>query len=187
MFVLAWIRTRAAAGLVLGMALVLTVAASRANAEVIQGGCTGSAAFQKAGVTVTEKQPVTEPVTILPEDTVEYAGSTNQPKTDKPVPFAGGITVALPVSNWTVVTWGGETKETSASGEYSYSVPAFVPRGTGPVQVTGTHTQNGQTCIVVVSLAIEGSPGPVGLGAATGTVVFGIGTLAAGIKKRGVA
>ncbi len=167
--------------------LVWSFAAPPAHAEVFQGGCTGSATFEKANVTVTEQQPVAEPVTILPEDSVRYEGSTGQPETNAPAPFEGGITVALPLGNWTFVTWGGESTRTSADGNYAYTLPGFVPRGTGPVEVTATHTQGGQTCVVAASFAVEGSPGPLGVGAAAGTALFAAGTLAAGMKKRGVA
>ncbi len=168
-------------------ALLVLLFAPPARAEVFQGGCTGSASFENAGVTVTEKQPLSDPVTILPEDSVRYAGSTGQPETSDPVPFEGGITVALPLGNWTFVTWGGESTKTSAEGDYAYTLPGFVPRGTGPVEVTATHEQGGQTCVVAASFQVEGSPGPLGVGAAAGTALFAAGTLAAGVKKRGVA
>lgn len=182
--------SRLAALLLLGGATALLVGAVAvpAAAEVITGPCTGSADFLTAGVTITESQPVDEVVEVPPEDTVLYAGATNTPPPDDPIPFAGNVVVDLPFGQeWKVVTWAGETVEVEDAGEYSYDVPSFVPRGTGGLLLTATHDHGGVLCVVEVGLTVEGDPGGAAIGAAGATLVFGAGTLAAGIKKRGVA
>lgn len=180
-------RRRWAALAMLGSVTVLTVAvlASPASGEVIEGPCTGSATFS-GPFTVTESQPL-DVTTIVPTaDTVQYIGNLNIDPPGDPVPFAGGIDVALPppFAGWTVVSWTGDTVEVSDSGSYAYSVPAWVPRGTGGLKVTATHTQQGTTCIVAVTMALDGSPGAGAFIGATAAAVFGVGTLGAGIRRK---
>jgi hypothetical protein len=179
---------RRAALAMLGSVTVLSLAtlASPASAEVIEGPCTGSATFS-GPFTVTESQPL-DVTTIVPaEDTVQYIGNVNIDPPNDEVPFAGGIDVALPppFGGWTVVSWAGDTVEVSDSGSYAYAVPAWVPRGTGGLKVTATHTQQGTTCIVAVTMALDGSPGAGAFIGATAAAVFGVGTLGAGIRRKG--
>jgi hypothetical protein len=174
--------------LVLGAISALTMAtlASPASAEVIEGPCTGSAAFSN-GAVVTESQPIDQVVKVPDGDTVEYAGSVNIPEPAEPIPFEGGIDVRLPINGATVVSWSGETLEVSDSGEYTYTLPSYIPRGTGGLEVTARHSQGGVTCIVVVTMAVEGSPGAPALIGATGTIVFFAGVVGSGFKKGRVA
>lgn len=163
----------------------LVVLASPVSAEVIEGPCTGSATFS-GPFTVTESQPL-DVTTIVPaEDTVQYIGNMNIDPPSDPVPFAGGIDVALPppFRGWTVVSWTGDTVEVGASGSYAYVVPSWVPRGTGGLKVTATHTQQGTTCIVAVTMALDGDPGAGAFIGATAALVFGVGTLGAGIRRK---
>ena len=180
-------RPRIAAVVMLGAATVLTVTtlAAPASAEVIEGPCTGSVTFT-GPFTVTEAQPLNVTVIVPTEDTVQYVGNVNISPPDSPVPFAGAIDVALPVPfrGWTVVSWNGETEEVSDSGSYAYVVPSWVPRGTGGLRVTATHTQQGTTCIVAVTMALDGDPGAAAIIGVAGTFVFAAGTLGAGIKKK---
>jgi len=166
--------------------LSMTALASPVSAEVIEGPCTGSATF--AGpITVTESQPLSE-TTIVPEaDTVQYIGKLNIDPPADLVPFAGGIDVALPppLGGWTVVSWTGDTVEVADDGSYAYSVPSYVPRGTGGLRVTATHTQQGVTCIVAVTMALEGSPSTAAFIGAIAAIVFGIGTFGAGFRTDG--
>ncbi len=153
-----------------------------AGAEVFQGGCTGSARFSD-GTTVTESTPLSEVVIVPEEDSVAYQGSINLPPPDDEVPFSGGVDVRLPRFNWTVVPWSGETVEVSDAGVYTYDVPGFVPRGV-QLEVSAVHIQQGQTCVVAVTMKLDGDPGPAALIAVTGTVVFGAATIGAGVKRR---
>jgi hypothetical protein len=180
-------RRRVAGAAVLGPLAVLWVVgfAAPAMAEVIEGGCTGSATFTD-GTTVTEKTPLSDTIIVPEDDTVIYSGSINLPQPPQPESFEGGIDVRLPFGGWTVVSWGpAETQEVSITdGTYTYSVPGFVPRGTGGLEVTATHIQQGQTCKVVVTMAIEGDPGAPAIIGAAGTAVFAAGVVGAGFKKR---
>ena len=156
--------------------------AAPANAEVFQGGCTGSAEFSD-GTKVTESTPLDE-VVIVPEmDSVTYQGSINLPPPDDEVPFSGNVSVRLPRFNWAVVSWADTTEEVSAGGVYVYEVPGFVPRGV-QLEVSAAHTQQGQTCAVAVTMKLNGDPGPAAIISAAGMVVFAAGTLGAGMKKK---
>ncbi len=177
-------RRRTASLVLLGTITIFLVVglAPPAGAEVFQGGCTGSAAFSD-GTTVTESTPLSQVVIVPDGDTVEYEGSINLPPPDDEVPFSGGVSVRLPLVSWTVVDWSDETVEVSDAGTYTYEVPGFVPRGV-QLEVSATHTQQGQTCLVAVTMKLDGDPGAAALIGATGTVVFGAATIGAGVKKR---
>jgi hypothetical protein len=177
-------RQRTASIVLLGSITMLWVAslAAPANAEVFQGSCTGSATFSDATV-VTEKTPVSEVVLVPEKDTVQWKGDTHLDPPGDEVPFVGNVSVALPRFNWIVADWSGDTKEVKDEGSYSYEVPGFVPRGV-QFEVTGEHTQQGQTCVVTVTMKVAGDRGPEAIIAATGTAVFALATLGAGVKKR---
>jgi len=181
-------RRKLGALLVLGTitVLIMSALASPASAEVISGPCTGSAAFSN-GVVVTESQPIDQKVEVPDGDTVQYAGSANIPEPSDPIPFDGGIDVQLPIGGATIVSWAGETVEVSDAGEYTYTLPSFIPRGTGGLEVTARHTQGGVTCIVVVTMAVQGSPGTPAIIGAAGTAVFFAGVVGSGFKKGGLA
>lgn len=186
------ITKRTASLVLLGTITALSVIGlpSPAHAEVIEGPCTGSATFTSGiagSFTVTESQPLSV-ITFVPDaDTVTYVGNMNIEPPSDPVTFAGGVDVALPIPfrGWTVVPWDGTTEEVSASGAYTYSVPSWIPRGTGGMQVTARHTQQGTTCVVAVTMALDGPPGVAAIITATGAFVFLLGTLGAGVKKGG--
>lgn len=177
-------KRRTASTLLLGTITIFWVVglAPPAGAEVIQGGCTGSAVFSD-GTTVTESTPLSQVVIVPEEDSVVYQGSINLPPPDSEEPFSGGVDVRLPRFNWTVVPWSGETLEVSDSGSYTYDVPGFVPRGV-QLEVSAVHSQRGQTCAVAVTMKLDGDPGAAALIGATGAVVFGAATIGAGVKKK---
>ena len=178
-------RRIAAASLMAGVVvLIIGTLAAPAGAEIVEGPCDGTALFVSAGTTMTAGQPADEVTQVLPEDTVRYEGSIDIDPPAEEVAFNGGVDVDLPLGQtWTVVTWTGQTQETSAKGEYAYTVPGFVPRG--PIlQVTGWNNYGTTRCVVTVSAQLDGEPGAYGLGAAAATVLFGAGTAAAGIKKK---
>lgn len=153
------------------------------SAEVTAGGCTGEAQFSD-GTIVTVATPLDQVIVVPERDNVTYRGSINLPPPDDEVPFSGSIVVRLPRTNWTVVTWSGETVEVSDAGIYVYEVPSYVPRGI-QFQVSGAHTQLGQTCGARVTMKLDGSPSTAAYIAATGTLVFGAATIGAGSRKRG--
>ena len=172
--------------LMLGMMLTVLFAAP-AGAEVTRGACVGQAEFpSKTSDQVLDADRPRSSVFLVPkEETVTYAGALSEgaQPSETPVPFEGGISVQLPRTSWQFTTWGGESTQVSAEGVYTYSIPSFIPAGTGEFEVTGWHKQGDIDCAVVVTVALDGEPGPVALVAAAGTVVFGAGVLAAGSKK----
>jgi len=178
-------RQRRASLILLGtMSVFLTIGlVSPASAEVTSGGCTGTATFSDNTV-ASVSTPLDEVIVVPETDTVIYQGNINLPAPGDPVPFSGNIVVQLPRVPWTVVNWSGMTEEVSDAGTYFYQVPSYVPRGI-QFQVSGTHTQQGQTCGARVTMKLDGDPGAAALIAATGTLVFGAATLGAG-RKRGV-
>ena len=191
-------RTRLAALATLGAVVILVLAmASPASAVVLEGPCTGSVTYPAdtkvttvgAGNVVTESHPIDVTVTIPPDATVTYEGSMNIPPPDEPVDFAGGIDVRVPlIGGVTIVEWPdppGQTEEVSDAGSYTYSLPAYVPRGTGGLELTARHTQMGVTCKVALSVAVDGESSVVGVVTAGVTALFGALMVSAGIKKKG--
>lgn len=177
-------RPKMASALLLGTITMLWAVAfaAPATAEVYQGSCTGSATFSD-GMIVTESRPI-DNVALVPEkDTVQWTGDTHLDPPSDEVPFFGNVSVALPRFNWVVADWSGDTVEVKDDGSYTYEVPGFVPRGV-QFEVTGEHTQQGQTCVVAVTMKVDGERGPEAIIAATGTAVFALATLGAGVKKK---
>lgn len=180
-------RRRRVATILGGTVLLVLAAAAPAGAEVIQGDCVGIVEFSN-GAEITDTTPLSDVVEVPAEDTVVYFGDTTLSPPDAPEAFSGSVTLALPLGgSWVVADWPnppGETEEVADEGTYTYEVPGFVPQGTGAFELTGTHTQRGQTCIVAISVAVEGSPGPAAILGAAGTVVFGAGVIGAGFKRK---
>ena len=178
----------ALSALVLGMVLTVLLAAP-AGAEVVRGDCTGFAEFpsKPSDKTLVAERPASDVFLVPKEETVVYAGTVAEgaEPLESPISFEGGVRVQAPLSSWQVVGWGGETTQVSAEGTYSYSVPSWVPAGAGELEVTAWHRQGDIDCEVVVTVQLDGDPGPAALVAAAGTVVFGAGVLAAGTKKGG--
>lgn len=174
--------------IVLGAMMILAIAAlSTPAGAVVSGPCTGSAEFSN-GVKITAEQPL-DPATVIPaQDSVFYQGSIDIPAPDDPIPFEGGMNAEVAgLGSIPIITWGGETKEVSASGTYIYEVPSWVPKGTGEILLTASHAQGGADCTGQVKVTIEGDPGAAAIIAATGTALFGAGVIGAGFKKKGVA
>ncbi len=167
--------------------LMVTALAAPASAEVVQGPCTGSATFDN-GVTVTEQTELSTVVEIPPEGDVDYTGDTHLSAVDEEEPFSGSVSVELDMGvSFPVVNWPeppGETKLTQSSGTYTYEAPAYVPRGTGAILVTATHTQRGQVCTVAFNATLVGSPGTEAAVATALTAIAGASMLAAGTKKK---
>lgn len=177
------------------IAMVLTVA-SPVGAVVVDPGCTGSVTFEDgvnvssvSGNRVTESHPLSPTITIPSEATVSYAGKVNVPLPDEPVDFAGGIDVKLPlIGGFTIVSWPdppGQTEMNEDSGSYTYSLPSFVPKGTGGLELTARHTQQGETCVVKLNIALAGSSSPIGILTGAATALFGALMVSAGFKKKG--
>ncbi len=181
-------RRRLSALVVLGtMTVFVATALSTPAGAVVNGPCTGSAVFS-TGATITAEQPL-DPATVIPDaDSVLYQGSINISPPDEPIPFEGGISAEIAgLGRFPVANWGGETEEVSDSGTYVYEVPSWVPRGTGEILLSANHAQGGAECFGQVKVTLEGDPGAAAIIGATGTVLFFAGTLAAGVKKKGVA
>ena len=182
----------------LAAAVVMAFAiAAPASAVVLEGPCTGSVTFP-AGTevttvgprnVVTESHPLEPTITIPPDATVGYEGSMNIPPPDDLVDFAGGIDLKLPlVGGITIVKWPdppGQTMEVSDAGDYTYSLPSYVPRGTGGLELTARHTQMGTTCRVALTVAVAGESSPIGILTGAATALFGALMVSAGIKKKG--
>jgi len=175
-------------GILAGIMLLTVATAAPAGAEVIQGDCVGIAEFSN-GAEITESTPLADVVYVPAEDTVEYFGDTTLPELDDPETFSGRVELALPLGGaWVVADWpkpaGSETTDVAKEGTHTYEVPGFVPQGTGAFELTATHTQRGQTCIVAVSVAIDGDPGIPAILGAVGTAVFAAGVVGAGFKRK---
>ncbi len=177
-------RIAAASVLLVVAALVLGTTATAAGAEAVEVPCEGTAVFVDSGVTIKAEQPAGEVAVILPEDVVRFEVSIAADAPSEQVAAIGGVDVDLPLGqSWNAVTWSSQTQATSVSGEYGYTVPVWVPRG--PVfAVTAWNDFGTATCTVDASIQLEGEPGAYGLAAAASMVLFGVGTAAAGIRKR---
>ncbi len=183
-------RRRTSALGILGATVLLMLAASAApaSAEVLQGDCTGFAKFDN-DVEVTENTPLSTVVEIPPKGDVEYFGNTHLPPVDEEEAFSGSVSVELDMGvSFPVVKWPeppGETKLTEKGGTYTYEAPDWIPRGTGAIKITATHTQRGEVCTAAFNVTLAGDPGTEAIVAAGLTAIAGASTLAAGTKKKG--
>jgi hypothetical protein len=161
---------------------LLTGAPSAAAAPGhVDGGCTGSGAFEKGGFTATAAE---EGVVTIPEkDTVHWEGAL--PGDTGKVGYSGKIEVELPppFGSLKIDSWSGTTDSTGNSGVKKYDIPAGVPRGV-EFEVTGSHTQGPFNCSGFVKLKIDGSKfGPATIVSLLGTLGFGAGFAFAGRAK----
>lgn len=182
-------RRRTAIGALAAVTVLwLAMFAAPAGAEVIEGPCTGFAEFSN-GTRVTESTPLSVTNEVPAKDTVAYAGDTTLSPPGEPESFSGNVSVRLPLGgSWVVADWPDNpddtTEQTSATGSYAYEVPTWVPKGTGGLEVTATHTQRGQTCTVAVVMTVEGDPGPAAILGAAGSAMFAAGLIGAGFKRK---
>lgn len=183
-------RRRTATVLLLGMmiVLVLGVVAVPGAAEVTKGDCTGQATFpsKPTDKELTAERSKSDVFDVPEADSVQYSGKVapGAEPSDEEVPFEGGLSLALPRFNLPVASWGGDSKDVEYAGTYIYEVPEFVPRGTGPLELTGWHKHEGYAeCEAVVTLSFQGDRGFAALIAGGVTLLAGVGTLAAGRMK----
>lgn len=168
--------------------LLVALLAAPAVAEITKGSCRGSATFpEKPDDKILDAARDLDDVFDAPPGaTVGYAGDLGPGATepDDPVAFKGGVSIRIPRMSVSIVGWSGETEEVSDDGAYTYDLPDIVPRGTGPMEVTAFHNQDGfPDCEAKVSVSVDGSPGVAAVAAGGLTVLAGAGTLAAGRKK----
>lgn len=174
----------------LGAVAVIFVAllAAPALAEITKGSCRGSATWPEIqGDNVLDAaRPIDDAFVAPPGATVSYAGDLGPGATesDEPVAFEGGVSIRIPRMSVPIVGWDGDTEEVSDSGIYTYDLPDFVPRGTGPMEVTAYHNHSGYPdCEAKVAVTLDGSPGVAAVAAGGLTLLAGAGTVAAGRKK----
>lgn len=177
--------------------VMLVACAAPASAVVLEGPCTGSVTFPPGvevttvdpGNVVRESHPLQPTITIPPDATVGYEGTMNIPPPDDLVDFAGGIDLKVPlIGGVTIVSWPdppGQTMEVSDSGDYTYSLPSYVPRGTGGLELTARHTQMGTTCRVALTVSVAGESSPIGILTGAASALFGALMVSAGLKKKG--
>lgn len=168
------------------MTMVTVLALATPAGAVMTGPCSGSATFSN-GTVVDGAQPLSV-ISVIPEkDDVSYSGQIDIAPPDDEIPFSGSMQARVAgLMNIPLASWSGETEDVSAAGVYTYEAPGWVPRGTGEINVVGTHDHNGTVCSVSVNMTLEGSPGAIAIIAATGTALFFAGVVAAGVKKTGV-
>jgi len=181
---------RVAGSLVLGLltVLFLGVVAIPASAEITKGSCTGQATFpsKPTDSQLTAERPRDEVFDVPEADSVQYSGNLGPgaEPSEEPLSFEGGLVLSLPRFSFQVKGWEGDTKDVEAGGVYTYEVPDFVPRGTGALELTGWHSQEGYPdCEGVVTLSFQGERGIAPLIAGGVTALAGAGLLAAGRRK----
>lgn len=181
---------RIAAVLLLGMltALIVGILSIPASAEITEGSCTGQATFpsKPTDKQLTAERPKDDVFDVPEADSVQYSGNLGPgaEPSDEPLSFEGGLTLALPRYNLAVAGWKGNTEDVMYGGVYTYEIPDFVPRGTGGLELTGWHNQDGYPdCEGVVTISLQGDRGVAPLIAGGVTALAGLGTLAAGRRK----
>lgn len=164
--------------------LIVLAGASPAAAKV-DGGCTGSGAFQNEGITVDASE--TGVVTVPDADTVNWRGDLPGPPAT-PTAYSGKIEVSLPppFSPIKIDSWSGTSDSPGNSGVKKYDLPSGVPGGV-EFEVSGNHKQGNVNCSGSVRVKLEGgfTSSPAGPVSAALTLLSGAGVLAAGRPKAG--
>ncbi len=123
-------------------------------------------------------------------------GSINGGKGKGKRSFAGAVKIDLPdplpdygPKSWTWSSDSSKKYATTKPKADDYDLPSFVPRGFY-VPLVATHDEKGKTvCVFEGEIKVEGSftDSPISLGAAGGTVLFGVMATMAGLaRKEGV-
>jgi hypothetical protein len=162
--------------------LVVPLAAGAA----IDGPCSGTATID--GVTYTEANDSRANPIVVPDEpnlTADWTGRTTNPITD----HVGEIGVVIGPATVVIADWSGENSdlETESAGRYSIDGAKDLMKVdlVGLYEVSGFHRGAGGSCDGSVMVKLEGNPltTPVGGGAAAGTVLAALGTLAAGRRR----
>lgn len=171
-----------AVGVMTGSAMLVLLLVPAGHAEITQGPCDGTAAFSD-GLTVAASDPADVPLEIPEADTVSYEARIDIAASEDPVDFSGEIVLSLPIGNWALATWSGETTELATSGTYAYDAPSWVPRGSGPVPLEVSHTHGDVLCRANFRVAVAGSPWNLAsILILCSAIVFGIAAVAAGVR-----
>jgi len=129
-----------------------------ALAEVIQGDCSGSLTTADGVVLVDTEQPMTEPVAIPDRGTLEFSGTFGpEQERDTPAEVRGELRGQHAFGSWEITSWQDESLTGQAEGTESYSLPRFLPRGSGPVAIELEVTIDGERCLIVGAAQIDGA------------------------------
>ena len=132
--------------------------AGPAAAEVIEGDCSGALTTADDVALVDTDQPITEPVAIPAQGTLEFTGSFGPDvERDTPAEVQGELRGQHPFGSWQIARWQDETLTGQAQGTESYSLPRFLPRGSGPVALELEVTVDDERCLIVGSAQIDGA------------------------------
>lgn len=188
------VRVLAAGWLVaLGVAAVAIGAPAYAELTTDSASCQGEVVITGDDGTDTTITQDTEKATVDPAGSYSGTGSINGGKGKKERAFAGAVKVDLPAplpdygpKSW---SWSSDASKTYATTDPKtgdYDLPSYVPRGFY-VPLVATHAEAGDTvCVFEGELQVKGSftDSPVSLGAAAGTVLFGVLATMAGLARK---
>lgn len=171
-------------------ALVLVPMAVSADVVSPAGVCTASGQWESAGFTKNSVDYTPSDVIKVPQkDHVDWIGQED----GKPIgyigpkrPIDGAVQLTLPFGiKVTVWHWkGNASARYSNKGQEKYNVPSVLIGI--PIQLSGYESDSGKTvCSGSVYVEVTGSTikNPIGWGGIAGTVLFGAGLLASGLRK----
>jgi hypothetical protein len=184
-----------AAGLVLGAAALVVAGPAYAGLTTDDASCQGQVEItgdDGTDVTITQD---TDKATVDPAGSYSGTGSINGGQGSGERSFSGAVKIDLPAplpdygpGSW---SWSDDSSSTYATQDPKagdYDLPGFVPRGFY-VPLVATHAEEGETvCVYEGEIKVAGSftDSPVSIGAAAGTVLFGVVASTAGIARKRV-
>lgn len=115
---------------------------------------------------------------------VSWEGDTHLAPSDKEYNFAGSVDLLTAALTFAVADWGGDTKDVMDSGVYSYSIPSWVPKGTGAIPLEAFHRHGDLICRAELRVKLDGSPvNPFSIGSLVLTGIAGTGFVLSGVAK----
>ncbi len=170
------------------MAGVLLVAAP-ADAK-LSGPCSGSATIDGIEYDATYDTPQ-RPIVIPERRTglqIPYKGSITVANTN----YLGAVGVVVGPATITVADWGFEENDDdvrSTDPGATYVLGSDLDDLVGLYRVTAFHDADGGSCDADAYVKLEGPvlTTPIGAGSTAGTVLLGVGLLAAGRARKGIA
>jgi hypothetical protein len=171
------------AALAVGSFVLLT---PRPAGAVVGGtlNCSGHATITDNNGKTYEVDAKDTKATVPREGSARYIGSTSPISHN----HAGYIKVELGPFAPKIYTWSGANAGNKPSSSGVRQLPARMKDlPPGEYLLKGAHSGRDGACSGHITLVVAGSPlsNPVGIAGVAGTIVFGLGTLAAGLGKAG--
>ncbi len=135
--------------------LAITAMATEASAEVVEGSCTGTVTMNGELAIDADRAAMT-PAVIAESGTAQIVGSFDREPSDEAMPYRSELQGRHAFGTWTISSWSGQTLTPEVDATESYTLPVFIPRGSGAVPLSLDVAFGDDTCQIVGTVAVAG-------------------------------